>query len=95
MQTPLQSILLACDIPTRSYSGRGMFGASWLAFTTDDSIGEVFAQILEKVSQGGYSVGDIAREISYLRMDSLGRGTIYYFPGVPFDSEGAQPEDID
>lgn len=97
MQTPLQQILFECEIPTRSYSGRGMYGESCLAFTPDESIGEVFARVLEKAvaNPGLYNISQLARSLSYMKQDSLGRGTIYYFPGVPFDVEGAQPEDSD
>ena len=95
MQTPLQQILYKCEIPTRSYSGRGMYGESCLAFYGDVAIGEVFARILEKIGSTNIPSGEIAKEISHLRMDSLGRGNIYYFPGIPFDPEGPQPEDID
>lgn len=97
MQTPLQQILYKCEIPTRSYSGMGMYGESCLAFTPDESIGEVFARVLEKAvaNPGLYNIGELARSLSYMKQDSLGRGTIYYFPGVPFDVEGPQLDDVD
>lgn len=98
MQTSLQKILYKCEIPTRSYSGRGMYGAGCLAFTLDTifpaSIGEVFARVLERAvaNPGVYNVGELARSLSYMKQDSMGRNQIYYFPGVTFDSEGQQPD---
>jgi len=97
MQTPLQQILYKCEIPTRSYSGRGMYGESCLAFVAEEPIGEVFARVLERVAAKPhvYNVGELARSFSYMKQDSMGRDQIYYFPGVPFDVEGPQLDDVD
>lgn len=65
-----------------SYSGRGMYGSECVGFTTSDYSGAGdLAKFVLAVSQ---ALGtDVAVQIAdATRTDSMGRGTIYYFPGV-------------
>ncbi len=77
----------------RSYSGRAMYGRICLGVDTDD-VGEVFAAILESV-EGEEDTRDIQEAFRNMRTDSMGRGTIVYFPQVPFvdDEEDEEEED--
>lgn len=65
-----------------SYSGRGMFGSSCVGFTTGEYGGAAdLAKFVLAVSQALGS--DVAVQIAdATRTDSMGRGVIYYFPGV-------------
>ena len=78
------------------YSGRSMFGRQCLAITADD-IGKVFG-IMVAAGQAANSEGlDIADEVIGARWDSMGRGTVVYWPSIPLTGEeiSANPADDD
>jgi len=71
-----------------SYSGRAMYGETCLAVNDDGrGLGEVMATIIRGAIEEG-SGAKIADAVSEMRTDSMGRGTVVYFPGVAF-VEGA------
>lgn len=78
----LQDVLESTIDGVRSYSGRGMYGRSCLGVETDD-LGDLFAAVLEEL-EGEEDTQDVQPAFKSMRTDSMGRGTIVYFPSVPF-----------
>lgn len=77
----LKEIIEAAGYDTRSYSGRGMFGRECLAVSIDVSESEFFSDLIDVTDSSNIRiVSDAMRNV---RTDSLGRGTILYFPSVP------------
>lgn len=77
----LQIALEDAGYESQSYQGRGMFGKQCLAITTRDNL-DLFALGM----QVGQAVSDDERdgEIPATRTDNMGRGTVAYWPGVPY-----------
>ncbi len=88
----LQETLESIGAEIRSYSGRCMYGEECLA-VTDFDIGPLFAEILRSVDRD--DVEEVAEAVESFKTDSLGRGTVIYFPGTPFYDEDAENEDSD
>lgn len=82
----LQEMFEDAGLACRSYSGRGMYGERCLAVEFD-AIGE----ILNAVAIGGDAAVEHARTLARARTDSMGRGSILYFPGVPFVGTDSDP----
>lgn len=76
--------------PTASYSGRGMMGERCIGVTFDGEGGGIWslATALAEVDI------DLAQGMGEPRQDSMGLGTIYYWPRVTAP-EGAYDEDYD
>ena len=89
----LKSIIEAAGYDARSYSGRGMCGKQCLAFDTDDSQLEVVANLFDAVALGTDDADDLIDLLRKTRTDSMGRGTVFYFPGVSV--EGLNFDDIE
>ncbi len=95
----LQTLIEEAGYETRSYSGRGMYGDTCLGFECNERIGDVIASLLDVISsmdeEGRDEALDLAHEFRHMKSDSMGRGSIYYFEGVPFegDSEDADEEE--
>lgn len=70
----------------RSYSGRGMFGASCLG-VEGDSLVEIFAALFQAAADQGPDLQEIADALADGRTDSMGRGVILYFPQIGFVDE--------
>ena len=88
----LQRVLESCEIECRAYSGRSMFGERCLGVDLgrDMTMGRFFAAVLEGIESEGIEVGDAEYEIVIetfqdMCMDSMGLGSIVYFPGTPYD----------
>ena len=86
----LQTVLEDLDFDCRSYSGRGMYGESCLAIA-GGSIGSLIAGLVEFVwacndasTDCISNVRDIVCGLENMRSDSIGVGSVFYFPGVPF-----------
>lgn len=83
----LQSILTNLSYETRAYSGRGMGGKECLAVDLDDLTATgLWADLYE----GAHllrldDIEDVAHNIRKSQQDSMGRGIVVYFPGVPFE----------
>jgi len=91
---PMQVLAESCELNVRSYSGRGMYEERCLGITADGDIGKFIADIIigmNETDDYDFSCADIAEAFSGMRTDSMGKGTIYYFPDVPFVSD----EDVD
>jgi hypothetical protein len=83
------------DVDVRSYSGRGMYGENCLGVTiSPGEMGQFIARLMEAqhlldTEEGDEEVKEteweaVAKGLRRWTQDSMGRGTIIYFPGVPF-----------
>jgi len=94
----LQQLFDEAEIETRSYSGRSMYGKECLAVDLNKGLGDFIADVLYAMQSqlGGEAHDEIAEAFRGMATDSMGRGIIVYFPGVPFevdDEEGAEGDD--
>jgi hypothetical protein len=64
-----------------------------LAFSTDRDLGDVVSEFY-KTASGSFE-NDVFRGLQRLCTDNLGRGTIYYFPGVPYQGKCGGDEEND
>ncbi len=88
----LQQILEDAGFETRSYSGRAMYGKSCLGVEVarGQSLGELFATIIENVEEDDRY--EVAQQVRRLCTDSMGLGTIVYFPNVEFDDANSEDQ---
>lgn len=79
----------------RSYSGRGMFGKQCLALCIEYYFQNIFGFIAECVAiiDDESERLDVAKIFSQTRSDSLGRGSVYYWPDIAWDEETMQATD--
>ena len=73
-------ILKATDHDVRAYSGRGMGGNECLGVSVGCLIGQFVADVM--VAMEAEEIDVVADAFRKMREDSLGRGTIVYFPGI-------------
>lgn len=84
----IESLAWDFDIEPTSYSGRAMFGASCLGLPVDDLKQAV--QFLVALGQDDF---DLAEALAKnLTTDSLGFGSIVYFPRVEWKDEDEDEE---
>lgn len=90
---PLQSIIENTDHAddVRSYEGRGMYGRSCLGVVISCSLGEFFADVMS-ASLETHQAAD-AESFRGMRTDSMGLGTVVYFPNVPFVGDDEDEDD--
>lgn len=87
----LIEVIEAAGYDVRSYSGHGMCGAQCVGFETDNPVKAV-AEIVGEVAIGR-DRREIVAAFCSASADSMGRGTIIYFPRVEWpagraDSDG-------
>lgn len=79
------------DYRAFSYSGRCMYGSRCFAIDLGASSPmDFFADILEfgeLIEEGMYGMEVLAEAMRNSRTDSLGRGTVLYFPHIKFTRE--------
>jgi hypothetical protein len=91
----LQELLERMGVETRSYSGRFMYGKECLAVTLDRDespyrlMGDIMQDLCEQTielcdAKQDVDHSDILRAIKNTKMDSLGTGTILYWPTTPY-----------
>lgn len=91
----LQQLIEDCDYPTRSYSGRSMYGKECLAFTLDSgqspmaAVADIMAYAAEDIE--GDTVEHCRAAFEKARSDSMGHGMVIYFPHLDY----AKDEDND
>jgi hypothetical protein len=76
------------DVILTDYTGRGMHGDICFAFRLDD-LADAF-HILLYINEAGIDAHQLADRLA---MDSMGRSTLVYFPGVNLD--GAPDDDTE
>lgn len=89
----LQDILESTVDGVRSYSGRGMYGRSCLGVETYD-LGDLFASVLEEL-EGEEDTQDLQLAFKSMCTDAMGRGTIVYFPAVPYVGDEDDDQDCE
>jgi len=99
----LQEAIEEAGYGTRSYSGRGMYGKECLGVCIDDNVGNIVATLvvetiftaIDASGESDSEVYDIGQLLKGAKTDSLGRGTIVYFPDVPYisDAEALNEDD--
>lgn len=86
MKSILQELAEDNGLDCRSYSGRGMYGKTCLGI--DCELGELLTLALElgALTAEPGPIGGAARTLRLDRVstDSMGRGTIYYWPGIEY-----------
>jgi hypothetical protein len=87
----LQQVFEELGYETRSYSGRGMFGKSCLGveISNDDNLFSLGIEVGEFLTEDNVGVNLIPRACT----DSLGRGTILYFPDVEYKESEKENEE--
>lgn len=83
----LQTLIQDAGYEVRSYSGRGMSGKECLGVDLDpnQTIMEFFADLLDACPQDeGFALDIISDALRIAKTDSMGLGSIVYWPGVPF-----------
>lgn len=92
----LQDLLEASDLCPFSYSGRSMYGKNCLAVTLDTGGPlSLAAQLLEaardrltdETEASVETLDNLIEVLQSARTDAMGRGTVFYFPEIPFVSE--------
>jgi len=80
----IQEIFEMEGFKTRSYSGRGMYGESCLGVEIggDKELGRIISALILGVED--CSRDAVAAAVKNLRTDSMGPGTVVYFPGVKY-----------
>ena len=82
----LKQLIEDAGYETRSYSGRGMYGAECLAFIAEDgrelyAVASIVSQVVSHKDRE-----NLAGQFAGVRTDSMGRDSIIvYFPRVPFE----------
>lgn len=79
----------------RDYSGRGMYGRQCIAIESDDAPHEAVLAIVDEYvsSMGDYdedavlNIGELIRNLKGARVDSMGLGSVIYWPEIPWESE--------
>lgn len=95
----LKDLIEDAGYEVRSYSGRGMYGKTCLAFSTDDRLGDVVASILDAIA--AYTemdrelALDLASDFRSMKSDSMGLGRIFYFESVDFEEPETFEDDED
>jgi hypothetical protein len=81
----------------RSYSGRGMYGRSCVGAELERGTGafKVASDVAAALLDTEVGAHALIRELADLRVceDSLGLGSILYFPQVPWEQGSPEPED--
>lgn len=89
----LQEIVEDAGFETQSYSGRGMYGKKCLSFNLECEENEfdVFLSIAESAQSyvechdDGLELEDIIPYFMGAKSDSMGLGTVIYFPNVEWE----------
>lgn len=91
----LQKVLEGQGFETRSYSGRGMYGKQCLGVSVSGGFGEFLSALVKGISSiESENMIDLIEEVSKVETDSLGMGTIVYFPKVDFEEEDEVEENF-
>jgi hypothetical protein len=88
------------NFKVRSYSGRFMFNKSCLAITTDESIKTIQTVFFEFGRQtaeedGGDAASRFLSSRGEVRMDSMGLGSVIYWPYIEYTHEDEKKKNED
>jgi hypothetical protein len=85
-----QGLLENAGFDCQSYSGRGMYGDTCLAVVTDDDVLNLFADLIDNGCGGKPNSEEsyyIVKMLRDAKQDSMGKGTVIYWPNIPFEEE--------
>lgn len=87
MRHVLQRVLERAGHECRAYSGRGMYGRHCLGIDIDrGQLGVVFADVLENGAlEEEEDIEAMAEAFRRMSTDSMGLGSVLYFPGIPYE----------
>lgn len=90
-----QDILMDAGVDVRSYSGRGMYGRECLGVDIDrgSSFLDKLADVLESATED--EIQTIADGIRDSRQDTMGLGSIIYWPNVKWEDDPSEDEEED
>jgi hypothetical protein len=75
---------------TTGYSGRGMYGKTCFAVTGDvQDFGKFLLAVADHDNGGHDTAQDLANAV---RTDSMGRQTVFYFPGFPVNDDQSEED---
>lgn len=77
----LISAIRAAGYAARQYSGRGMYGQSCVGFCVDGGVASAF-------EAGAAVAARLGEGVPTASSDAMGRGSIIYFRGVPWEECG-------
>lgn len=82
-------LLENCGYEPRSYSGRFMYGAKCVGVPLNGDELEIMvgASLMDQAHEVGIDVADIYDTLSWTKDDSLGRGSILYWPKMLWPEE--------
>lgn len=83
----LKELIETADLETQDYSGRGMYGDVCLAFCTDKSELNAFAQILDETAGDLEKIELLSAAMRDARVDNMGKGIVIYFPSFPYPDD--------
>lgn len=70
-----------------AYSGRGMYGEQCLGLVCNiGQFARFVQQVSRRVAEGDDELAELEAELPNVRTDSMGLGTIYYWPGIQVTS---------
>lgn len=76
------------ESPPRSYSGRGMFGRRCIAVKTNGDVAKVAFAVGQLAGLGGHE-----ERLPRTNVDSLGLGSIVYWPSCEWDDNVMEEQD--
>lgn len=97
----LKQIVEDAGFDARSYSGRGMYGLKCLSFNLEREENEfdAFLSIAESAqsyvesSDDGFKLEDVTAYFMGAKSDSMGLGTVIYFPNIEWEEVEDQFEE--
>lgn len=92
----LCDILFDAGQEIRNYSGRGMNGAECLGITTDDNPLDVVLEIISSAVDNELSrsvIKELCGQLQGAKTDSMGRGTIIYWPRIEWEDPDIEFEE--
>ena len=92
------------EMRIRSYSGRGMYGKECMALVCQSygQVARVIAGVMrfacdqaENNPESNVEVDDVEINLGRMRMDSMGRGIVAYWPDIPFEDDAEDDDEDD
>ena len=92
----LQKLIFSAGFEPQSYNGRGMYGKTCLGFVTrgDNYMSQLI--ITAREWDNADEAWDALEEAFQAgpRTDNMGYDTIVYFPGIPFEDEDTEDDEV-
>lgn len=92
IKSSLQQLCEDAGLDVRTYSGRSMYGKQCLGVQADDGISELYADLFQAAADTDVDLQEVADDLRGACQDAMGRGSILYFPSIPFCEEEDEGE---